>query len=124
MFCDNYERYTVDVADAIRDRLSDYVKPAEFGSFDEFREAAEEHYYDIELTATGNDNGSFFCSTARAVEFIGTGVWDEELVSMMREYGHIPTDPETWDVAARITVFGEAWSRVMDEIEESFDDAD
>lgn len=121
MFCNNYERYTVDVADAIRDRLSDYVKPADFGSFDEFREAAEECYDDVELTATGNDNGSFFCSTARAIDFIGAAVWDEEFVSLMRELGEIPTDPETWDVVARIVVFGDAWQRVMDEIEETYD---
>ena len=121
MFCDNYERYTVDVAGAIRDRLSDYVKLADFGCFEEFRDAAEEYYDDVELTATGNDNGSFFCSTARAIEFIDTAVWDEELVSAMREFGDIPTDPESWDVVARITVFGDAWQRVMDEIEETYD---
>lgn len=121
MFCGNYERYVADVADAIRDRLSDYVKTADFESFDEFRDAAEEHYDDIELTATGNDDGSFFCSTARAIEFIDAAVWDEELVSAMREFGDIPTDPESWDVVARITVFGDAWQRVMDEIEETYD---
>lgn len=121
MFCGNYERYTVDVADAIRGRLSDYVETDDFESFDEFRDAAEQHRDDVELTATGNDNGSFFCSTTRAIDFIGAAVWDEELVPLMRELGEIPTDPETWDVVARFTVFGDAWQRVMDEIEETYD---
>ena len=117
----HYRRYVNSVADAIRDCLSDYVKPADFGGFEEFREAAEEHYDDIELMATSNDNGSFFCSTTLAVEFIGSAVWDDDLVSTMREYGDIPTDPETWDVVARIAVFDDAWQGVMDEMEDSYD---
>ena len=120
----HYRRYVNSVADAIRDCLSDYVNPADFVCFEEFRVAAKAYREDIELEVTGNDNGSFFCSTTLAVEFIGSAVWDDDLVSTMREYGDIPTDPETWDVVARIAVFYDAWQGVMDEIEESFDDAD
>lgn len=121
---EHYRRYVNSVADAIRERIGDFVNPSDYQDFYDYVRAADAYREDIELEATGNDNGSFFCSTALAVEFIGSAVWDDDLVSTMRDFGDIPTDPETWDVAARVAVFGDAWWRVMDEIEESFDDAE
>lgn len=117
---EHYDRYVDSVATAIRDCIGDFVDPSDYPDFDTFESVADAYRDDIELEATGNDNGSFFCSSYRAKEFIGSAVWDDDLVSAMRDYGDIPTDPETWDVVARIAVFSDAWSRVMDEIEESY----
>lgn len=75
------------------------------------------------MSITGNDNGSFYCSSAKAKEAISDAMWDEEIVDLIRELGYdgIPTDkgPEAVDVIIRYVLIGEVYSELEDYFDEN-----
>lgn len=118
----DYDRYIESVADDVYEALPDYVDPKAYDDYDAFYEECDQYYGDLELSCTGNDNGSYFCNSRRAAAFIGEAVWDYDLVLEMRDlYGdHLPDDPESWDVVARLAMFGQAWIKALERYEDEF----
>lgn len=98
-----------DYIDALRSDGYDYIDEYFECSFDPDDEFSD-IYDDLELRITGNDNGSYYCSTAKATEAIAEAMWDEEVVDLIRDLGYdgIPTDkgPEAVDVIIRYALLG------------------
>lgn len=92
---------------------SNYCGDEEFGDV----------FPDMELAITGNDNGSYWCSTVSAKEAIADAMWDDEVVDAVRELGYdgIPTDkgPEVVDVIIRVALMKEVYSELEDYFEEN-----
>lgn len=85
-------------------------------------------YSDLELSITGNDNGSYYCNSYKAGQAISEAMWDDDVVDAVKELGYdsIPTDkgPEGVDVIIRIALLGEVYSDLEDYFDEhkpSFD---
>lgn len=91
----------------------------------EYYDCFESAKDDMELVVTGNDNGSYYCNTARAEEALSGVMFDTSIAEALELHlgiqGGIPTDrgAETADVYVRFVCFYEQLS----EIEEYFDEA-
>lgn len=113
----NKEEYLDELMEAGKEWIDEYL----VDSFDPDEEFSD-IYPEMELVITGNDNGSYYCSSAKAQEAIANAMWDESVVSLIKELGFdgIPTDkgPEAVDVLIRIALLGEIYS----DLEDYFDD--
>lgn len=114
----NKQEYIEEILESGKEWIDDYF----YGSFDpddEFEDIRD----DMELVITGNDNGSFYCSTAKAKEAIADAMWDEEIVDLIRDLGYngIPTDkgPEAVDVIIRYALLGEVYHDLRDYFEDN-----
>lgn len=100
----------------------DYIDEYFRDSFDPDEDFSD-IYSDMELRITGNDNGSYYCNSAKAQEAIAEAMWDEDIVNAVRELGYdgIPTDkgPEAVDVIIRIVLLGEIYSDLEEYFEEN-----
>ena len=114
----NKQEYLEDLLESGKEWIDDYF----YGSFDPDDEFSD-IYDDMQMVITGNDNGSFYCSTAKAAEAISEAMWDEEVVDLIRELGYdgIPTDkgPEAVDVIIRYALLGEVYSELEDYFNEN-----
>lgn len=114
----NKQEYLEEILESGKEWIDDYF----YGSFDPSDEFSD-IYDDMQMVITGNDNGSFYCSSAKAREAISDAMWDEEVVDLIRELGYdgIPTDkgPEAVDVMIRYALVGEIYS----DLEEYFYDS-
>lgn len=110
-----------DYIDELKSDGEDWIDDYFYESYDPDYDFSDV-YPDMELSITGNDNGSYYCSTAKAQEAIAEAMWDEEVVNAVRDMGFdgIPTDkgPEAVDVIIRIALLGE----VISELEDYFDE--
>lgn len=111
-----------DYIDALRSDGEDWIDEYLESSYSEGEDFSDV-YSDMELVITGNDNGSYWISTAKAKEAIAEAMWDEEVVDAVRELGFdgIPTDkgPEAVDVIIRVALLGEVYSDLEDYFEEN-----
>lgn len=73
---------------------------------------------DMELTITGNDNGSYYCNSRRAEEALEGIIFDEEINNAMRDYGYeslpLYKGAEACDVIVRIVILNELYAEVED----------
>lgn len=107
----------------------DFADYTEDGEFD--RDALEEKLYDdcfIDDSVTGNASGSYYCSRYKAREAIRGN--EEDLINALEyfgaeaeEYKRAIIDPEYADVTIRCYYLGEVIARVLDDIEEAYDEA-
>lgn len=72
-------------------------------------------YEEMELTITGNDNGSYYCNSAKAEEALAGVTFDSEVAMYLRDYGYedgLPTEkgPETCDVLVRFAALQAVYS--------------
>lgn len=88
----------------------------------EYYDSFDDAYFDMELTITGNDNGSYYCNSYKAREALEGVLWDDDVVDAIRDMGFdgMPTDrgPETCDVLVRIALLGELYSKLEDYFDE------
>lgn len=114
----NKQEYIENIKSDGEEWIDDYFESGQWDGEEEFSDI----YYDMELVITGNDNGSYYCSTAKAQEAIAEAMWDDDIVNAIRELGYdgIPTDkgPEAVDVIIRCALLGEIYS----DLEEYFDE--
>lgn len=114
----NKQEYLDELLESGKEWINDYF----YGSFDPDDEFSD-IYDDMQMVITGNDNGSYYCSTAKATEAISEAMWDEEVVDLIRDLGYdgIPTDkgPEAVDVIIRYALLGEVYSELEDYFEEN-----
>lgn len=122
------EMYT-DICDYINENinLEDYINDDEFD-----RDELEEKLYDdcfIADSVTGNASGSYYCSRYKAREAIRGN--EEDLIDALEcfgaeaeEYKRAIIDPEYADVTIRCYYLGEVIARVLDDIEEAFNEAE
>lgn len=89
-------------------------------SYDSFDNA----WYDMELTITGNDCGSYYCNTKRAEESLAGVIWDTEVIDAVEAYGYegIPMykGAEAVDVIVRIALLGELYSELEEYYNEHY----
>ena len=109
----NKQEYLDELLESGKEWIDDYF----YGNFDPDDEFSDV-YDEMQLVITGNDNGTFYCSTAKAKEAISDAMWDEEVVDLVRDLGYdgIPTDkgPEAVDVIIRYALLGEVYSELED----------
>ena len=114
----NKQEYLDELLESGKEWIDDYF----YGSFDPDEDFSD-IYDEMQMVITGNDNGSFYCSTAKAKEAIADAMWDEEVVDAVRELGYdgIPTDkgPEAVDVIIRYALLGEVYSELEDYFDEN-----
>lgn len=90
----------------------------------EYYDCFESAKDDMELVVTGNDNGSYYCNTARAEEALSGVMFDSSIADALKfEFGiggGLPLNrgAETCDVLVRFVCFYEQLSA----IEEYFDE--
>lgn len=86
----------------------------------EYYDNFDDAYYDMEMTITGSDNGSYYCNAAMAAKAVADIIWDEEVVWEVQSLGYngIPTElgPETCDVIIRCALL----PFLYDDLEEYF----
>lgn len=88
----------------------------------EYYDSFGEAYDDMELVITGNDNGSYYCSSYKAEQALEGVMWDEEIADLCRDFGFdgIPTEkgPEACDVIVRCALL----CYIYGDLEEYWDD--
>ena len=119
----NKHEYIEELLDAGKEYIDEYFE-CSFDPDEDFSDIFD----DMQLRITGNDNGSYYCSSAKAKEAIADAMWDEEVVDAVRDLGYdgIPTDkgPEAVDVIIRFALLGEVYSDLecyFDDNKPSFD---
>lgn len=115
----SYMSYVNDVANDIADYIYENF---DFDTIEDeyfLRQEIRLHEDDMQNSVTGNYDGSYFCNSYKASKYIGSAVFDRDLISRMSVLGdmnNIFKDPETFDVVARISVFYEALEKAIDMI--------
>lgn len=83
-------------------------------------------YDEMELVITGNDNGSYYCNTAKAEEALAGVIWDQDVIDAVRWLGYesIPLSEgaESADVIVRIALMNEVTNRLKNYYEELKED--
>lgn len=68
----------------------------------------DEAWNAMELEITGNDNGSYYCSSAKAIEALKDVIFDYDVKEAIKDYmpcyDMLEADPETLDVIVRIAL--------------------
>jgi hypothetical protein len=106
--------------------LADYIEDGEFD-----RESLEDKLNDdcfVADSVTGNASGSYYCNAYRAAEKVHSEI--DLLIEAIECFGDDAEDykralksPEYADVTIRCYYLGEVVARVLDDIEEAYDEA-
>lgn len=106
--------------------LADYTEDGELNR-DELEEKLNEDCW-IADSVTGNASGSYYCSRYKAREAIRGN--EEDLINALEcfgaeaeEYKRAIIDPEYADITIRCYYLGEVIERVLDDIEEAYNEA-
>ena len=113
----NFNEYVVCVRADAEEYIDDNYNPDQ--SFDDF-------FYDMELSVTGNDNGSYYCSSHLAREAVSEVIFDPEFIDEAKWYGadifynrvsesdifELLLDPEGLDVIVRIVVLSSLFNEL------------
>lgn len=123
-FDEMYEDVMEYIADNIN--LTDYTEDGEFD-----RDALEEKLNEdcfVADSVTGNASGSYYCNAYKAAEKVHSEI--DLLIEALEcfgaeaeEYKRAIIDPEYADVTIRCYYLGEVIARVLDDIEEAYDEA-
>jgi hypothetical protein len=107
--------------------LADYTEGGELD-----REALEEKLNDdcfVADSVTGNASGSYYCNAYKAQEAVSNNI--DILVAALEEFGDDPDSykqalksPEFADVTIRCYLLSEVVARVLDDIEEAYNEAE
>lgn len=115
----NYQEYLEEILESAKEWINDNI---DCYAKDDFDSAWE----DLELCVTGNDNGSFYCNSAKAKEALSGVIFDERVVRACSDYGYggIPTDmgPEACDVIVRCVLLQEVHAEIEEYWDESYVD--
>lgn len=111
----NYRDYIANVRSDCYEYIDDNFDPREYTGRDLY-----EFFDDMELVVTGNDNGSYYCSTYMAEQAVSGVVFDNDFLLSFRAYGlddifqsdDLIGDPERFDVIVRYTAFQELYSEL------------
>lgn len=116
--------YLEQVANDVRDYISNEIDFKDFDSIDDLRDYLNDELWDCD-SVTGNASGSYTCNAWYAEEYVCHN-WDL-LKEACNEFGcldeAISQGPEACDVTIRCYLLGQAIEKVLQEIEDDFDDA-
>lgn len=83
---------------------------------------------DMELSVTGNDNGSYYCSSAKARAAVEGVVFDNDFHNAANHYGFCLSDyldsPETFDVVVRIVAFHQLYDEIYTMVENAIEEVE
>ena len=83
---------------------------------------------DMELSVTGNDNGSYYCSSSRAQAAVEGVIFDNDFHNAANCYGFCLSDyldsPETFDVVVRIVAFNELYSDIYSMVKSAIEEVE
>ncbi|MBT1161229.1 hypothetical protein [Bifidobacterium sp. SO1] len=108
-------------SDAVRSDILDWLEDNHSLYMD-----ADDARDSCELTVTGNDNGSYTCSSYQAAEYVRPFIWGSEWDAFTdyvtdelgMDMGKAMQDAETLDVYVRFYYFGQVWQELVDDIED------
>ena len=115
----------------VREDAENYIS-ANYDSSVDF----DDFYCDMELSVTGNDNGSYYCNSYCAREAVSEVLFDPDFLDAVQSYGtdiftscfpgdlfELLLDPEGVDVMVRIVVLSILYGE-LEEYYDSFGDND
>lgn len=116
--------YLETVANDVRDYISNEINFKDFDSLDDLREYLNDELWDND-SVTGNASGSYTCNAYEAEEYLCHN-WDL-LAEAYNEFGCfkdvLSRGPESCDVLIRCYLLGQAIEKVLQEIEDDFNEA-
>lgn len=116
--------YLEAVANDVRDYISNEIDFKDFDSLDDLREHLNDELWAND-SVTGNASGSYTCNAYYAEEYLCHN-WDL-LAEACNEFGcledAISQGPEGCDVTIRCYLLGQAIEKVLQEIEDDFNEA-
>lgn len=88
----------------------------------EYYDRFDDAYDEMQMVITGNDNGSYYCSTRRAEESLSGVMWDNDVIELCKDLGYdgIPTEKgaEACDVIVRYVLCGDIYGEAEDYFDE------